>query len=108
LLCLLVFTVSSAECLTAAAPASSAQAMILADHACCPGNASGAQISSSCCTVHHQPASSDSSSTDSDQLSFLPPVTPHHQLLAPRAAVKTVSGVAPVPLRLPPLIALRI
>lgn len=61
-LCLLTLFVSSAACLAAPLlqPVSSGiemHSMSSSDHACCPKQTSGSQMSGSCCTVHHQPAS---------------------------------------------------
>jgi hypothetical protein len=74
---------------------------------CCPRHSPvQTTVSESCCTLHHQPASV-SSAAEAPQmaLAFLP-----YAGLVPDTATSlpAVAGPAAIPLRLPPLIALRI
>ncbi|HEX2918113.1 MAG TPA: hypothetical protein VHN81_06315 [Edaphobacter sp.] len=108
--CLLAFVVSSAACLTPTpqpAHGMTMHSMGGEAHACCPRRAPAqSAVTGSCCTLHHQPASVTSAVQ-----------APHTALAAlplaeflPAATASLPSSALPavIPLRLPPLIALRI
>jgi len=109
-LCLLAFFVSSAACLAApllqpVSPGIEMHSMSSSEHACCPKQTSGSQMSGSCCTVHHQPAS-PASATDLQQanIAFLAAFP----LPSPTGTNLHITAAARPSPQQPPLIALRI